>query len=185
VRCSSSAPITHLLARWSDGDRNAREELIPLVYDELRRLARSFLARRCSDHTLQSTALVHEAYLRLVGHTSVSFENRTHFFAVAALMRRILVDHARKHNAARRGGKNLTLVLDEALAVPAGSEIDFAALVHSILWLSSIPGRPTSSKGVFRRPLDQRNLEGPRSFAGYGKARVDHGAHVAFRRNDA
>lgn len=150
MRCSSSAPITHLLACWSDGERNAREELIPLVYDELRRLARSFLARQCSDHTLQSTALVHEACLRRVGHTSVSFENRTHFFAVAAQrMRRILVDHARKHNAAKRGGKNVTLVLDEALAVPAGSEIDIAALDGALNTLAKLD--PRQSNIVERR----------------------------------
>jgi len=142
LRSSSSVQVTDLLARWSGGDLNAREALIPLVYDELRRLARSFLARQRPDHTLQSTALVHEAYMRMVGHTSVHFENRGHFFAVAAqLMRRILVDHARKHNAAKRGGKNVTLVLDDALAVPAGSEIDLAALDDSLNTLAELDPR--------------------------------------------
>ena len=142
VRSSSSVQVTDLLARWSGGDLNAREALIPLVYDELRRLARSFLARQRPDHTLQSTALVHEAYMRMAGHASVHFENRGHFFAVAAqLMRRILVDHARKHNAAKRGGKNVTLVLDDALAVPAGSEIDLAALDDSLNTLAELDPR--------------------------------------------
>jgi len=142
LRSSSSVQVTDLLARWSGGDLNAREALIPLVYDELRRLARSFLARQRPDHTLQSTALVHEAYMRMVGHTSVHFENRGHFFAVAAqLMRRILVDHARKHNAAKRGGKNVTLVLDDGLAVPAGSEIDLAGLDDSLKTLAELDPR--------------------------------------------
>ena len=142
MRSPSSPQVTHLLARWSGGDLNAREALIPLVYDELRRLARSFLARQRSDHTLQSTALVHEAYMRMVGYTSVNFENRGHFFAVAAqLMRRILVDHARKHNAAKRGGKNVTLALDEALAAPAGSEIDVAALDNALNTLAELDPR--------------------------------------------
>ena len=142
MRSSSSVQVTDLLARWSGGDLNAREALIPLVYDELRRLARSFLARQRPDHTLQSTALVHEAYMRMVGHTSVHFENRGHFFAVAAqLMRRILVDHARKHNAAKRGGKNVTLVLDDGLAVPAGSEIDLAGLDDSLNTLAELDPR--------------------------------------------
>jgi len=142
VHSSSSTQVTQLLARWSGGDAKAREALIPLVYDELRRLARYFLSRQRSDHTLQSTALVHEAYMRLVGHTSVHFENRAHFFAVASqLMRRILVDHARKHNAAKRGGNNLTLVLDEAVAMPAKSEIDLAALDDALNNLATLDPR--------------------------------------------
>lgn len=139
---SSSTPVTQLLARWSSGDSNARDALIPLVYDELRRLARVFLARQRPDHTLQSTALVHEAYVRMVGHASVHFENREHFFAVAAqLMRRILVDHARKHNAAKRGGNNLTLVLDESVAMPAKFEIDLAALDDALNHLATLDPR--------------------------------------------
>ena len=142
---SSSVQVTQLLARWSSGDPDAREALIPLVYDELRRLARSFLARQRSDHTLQSTALVHEAYMRMVGHTSVHFENRAHFFAVAAqLMRRILVDHARKHNAAKRGGGNVTLVLDEEIAMPAKSGIDLEALDDALNKLAALDPRQAS-----------------------------------------
>lgn len=146
MRSSSSTQVNQLLARWSGGDKAAREALIPLVYDELRRLARYFLADQRSDHTLQSTALVHEAYMRLVVRTSVHFENRAHFFAVASqLMRRILVDHARKHNAAKRGGNNLTLVLDEAVALPAKSEgkseIDLAALDDALNTLATLDAR--------------------------------------------
>jgi RNA polymerase sigma factor (TIGR02999 family) len=91
---------------------------------------------------LQSTALVHEAYMRLVGRTSVHFENRVHFFAVASqLMRRILVDHARKHNAAKRGGNNLTLVLDQAVALPAKREFDLAALDDALNALATLDAR--------------------------------------------
>jgi RNA polymerase sigma factor (TIGR02999 family) len=142
VVSSPSTQITELLGRWSAGDAAARESLIPLVYNELRRLARFSLARQRPDHTLQSTALVHEAYMRLVGRTSVHFENRVHFFAVASqLMRRILVDHARKHNAAKRGGNNLTLVLDQAVALPAKREFDLAALDDALNALATLDAR--------------------------------------------
>ena len=142
---SSSSQVTVLLTRWSGGDAKAREELIPLVYNELRRLARAFLSRQRSDHTLQSTALVHEAYVRLVGNSSVRFENRAHFFAVASqLMRHILVDHARKHSAAKRGGNNVTLVLDEAIAMPAKPEVDLEALDDALTDLAALDSRQAS-----------------------------------------
>jgi RNA polymerase sigma factor (TIGR02999 family) len=142
VHSHSSVQVTQLLSRWSAGDLSAREALIPLVYDELRRLARHFLAQQRPGHTLQSTALVHEAYVRLVGHDSVHFENRAHFFAVAAqLMRRILVDHARKHNAAKRGGKNATLVLDDAVATPTRQAVDLAALDDALNNLATLDPR--------------------------------------------
>jgi RNA polymerase sigma factor (TIGR02999 family) len=139
---ASSTQVTQLLARWSDGDTDAREALIPLVYDELRRVARSALSRQRPGHTLGSTALVHEAYMRLVGRRSVHFENRAHFFAVSShLMRRILVDHARKHNAAKRGGDNLTLVLDEAVALPDKREVDLSALDDALTLLATLDAR--------------------------------------------
>jgi len=138
----SSTQVTQLLARWSDGDTGAREALIPLVYDELRRVARSALSRQRPGHTLGSTALVHEAYMRLVGRSSVHFENRAHFFAVAShLMRRILVDHARKHNAVKRGGDNLTLVLDDAVALPEKREVDLSALDDALTLLATLDAR--------------------------------------------
>lgn len=142
---AASNQVTQLLARWSDGDRTAREALIPLVYDELRLIARSALSRQRPGHTLESTALVHEAYMRLVGRTSVRFENRTHFFAVAShLMRRILVDHARKHNAAKRGGANVTLVLDDSVDVPDKREIDLSALDEALTALAKLDERQAS-----------------------------------------
>ena len=100
------------------------------------------LGRQRPDHTLGSTALVHEAYMRLVGRTSVHFENRAHFFAVASqLMRRILVDHARKHNAAKRGGDNVTLVLDDAIALPKKREIDLVSLDDALTTLADLDPR--------------------------------------------
>jgi len=139
---ASSSQVTALLLRWSEGDSAAREALIPLVYDELRRLARHCLASQRPDHTLQSTALVHEAYLRLVGRTSVHWDNRLHFFAVAAqLMRRILVDHARKQNAAKRGGNYLTLALDESLGPPQKREVNLIALDDALTNLATLDSR--------------------------------------------
>lgn len=142
LRPVSTNQVTELLLQWSQGDPAAREALIPVVYDELRRLARQCLASQRPDHTLQSTALVHEAYLRLVGRTSVHWENRVHFFAVASqLMRRILVDHARKHLASKRGGKNLTLTLDEAVALPKKRELDLVALDDALNELTELDER--------------------------------------------
>jgi len=136
------AEVTELLRRWSSGDVAARESLVPLVYDELRRLARYYLASQRSDHTLQSTAIVHEAYLRLAGRDNVYWENRSHFFAVAAqLMRRILVDHARKRNAAKRGGAQLTLLVDEAVEPSSQRELDLVALDDALKALAELDER--------------------------------------------
>ena len=136
------AEVTELLRRWSGGDVAARESLVPLVYDELRRLARYYLASQRSDHTLQSTAIVHEAYLRLAGRDNVHWENRSHFFAVAAqLMRRILVDHARKRNAAKRGGAQLTLLVDEAVEPSSQRELDLVALDDALQGLAELDER--------------------------------------------
>ncbi len=113
---SESDTVTQLLTQWTDGDARALDALYPLVYDELRRLARSYLRSERSDHTLQSTALVHEAYLRLVNQNA-NWQNRGHFFGIAAqMMRRILVDHARARNAARRGEGVCKVTFDECMA---------------------------------------------------------------------
>jgi RNA polymerase sigma-70 factor, ECF subfamily len=105
---SVSKPVTELLVRWKSGDQSALESLLPLVYDELRTLARRYLSEERSGHTLQPTALVHEAYLRLIDQSPSSIENRAQFFGVAArLMRQILVDHARSRQASKRGGGNV------------------------------------------------------------------------------
>jgi RNA polymerase sigma factor (TIGR02999 family) len=111
--------ITQLLQSWSQGDKSAIDQLIPLVYDELHRMARRYMSTEKPGHTLQATALVNEAYLRLVDASQANWQNRTHFFAVSAqVMRRILVDWARSRQAAKRGNDMPMLELDESLAVP-------------------------------------------------------------------
>jgi RNA polymerase sigma factor (TIGR02999 family) len=110
--------VTQILHDWSGGDQNAPERLMPLVYDEMRRLARSFLARERGGHTLQPTALVNEAYLRLVDQTRVNWQNRAHFYSIASsMMRRVLIDHARAHATEKRGGTAIHLSIDD-LHVP-------------------------------------------------------------------
>ena len=125
----SSKPVTELLVRWRDGDREALDSLMPLVYAELRRLAQYYLRRERSDHTLQSTALVHEAYLRLAGQNPPHWQNRAHFFGIAAhVMRQILVEHARALNAAKRGGGACKITLDAALDIQQKADVDVIAL---------------------------------------------------------
>jgi RNA polymerase sigma factor (TIGR02999 family) len=110
--------VTELLLSWRQGDAAALDRLMPVVYDELRRVARRRLGRESPGHALQSTALVHEAYLRLVDVDRMTLKNRTHFFSLAAtLMRQILVDHARRQHADKRGGQVTIVSLDEALPV--------------------------------------------------------------------
>ena len=139
---SSSYPVTELLARWSNGDVSARDALVPLVYDELRKIARRCLASQRGDHTLQPTALVHEAYLRLARRDSLDWRDRVHFFAMAAqMMRQILVDHARKQAAAKRGGNAITLVIDEALVASKASNLDVLALDAAMTKLASLDPR--------------------------------------------
>jgi RNA polymerase sigma-70 factor, ECF subfamily len=139
VPSASSNQVTALLIRWSQGDGSAADKLFPLVYDELRRVARRCLAGERRDHTLQSTALVHEAYLRLVDQSSVHPDDRVHFFAIAAqVMRRVLVDHARKRLAAKRGGGSMTITLSDAIAQPKQREVDLMALDSALQGLSQI-----------------------------------------------
>ena len=129
MNSDSSPDVTQILKDWSDGDAAAPEKLMPLVYEELRRLARNYLARERGDHTLQATALVHEAYLRMVDEKRASWQSRAHFYGIAArLMRRILVDHARAHNAAKRGGLEQKLTLDEARDLPTKNAVELVAL---------------------------------------------------------
>src|SRR5688572_10087710 len=107
-----------MLREWSDGSREALDNLLPLVYDELHKQAARYLRRERQDHTLQPTALIHEAYLKLIDQREVSWESRTHFFAIAAqAMRRILVDHARTKHREKRGGDDIKLPLEEAMLV--------------------------------------------------------------------
>ena len=134
--------VTKLLVKWSNGDSAALDALIPLVYSELRRLARHYLQREKQSHTLSSTALVHEAYLRLIKQTDVTWQNRAHFFGVASqMMRRILVDHARKQAYAKRGGGAMTLALDESVSAPQQREIDLVALDDALDGLAKLDQR--------------------------------------------
>jgi len=135
-----SKPISELLVRWRDGDQGALQALLPLVYDELKRLARNYLRNERPGHTLQSTALVHEAYLRLV-KSPLRLQNRTHFFAVAArLMREILVDHARSRRAAKRDYR-CKITLDRAVALPQKRDVDLLALDDALDELSRLDPR--------------------------------------------
>ena len=120
---------TRILQEWNDGDANAAARLMPLVYEELRRRAAEYLRHERPDHTLQATALVHEAYLKLVDQNRATWKNRVHFGSVAAsLMRRILVQHARTHNAAKRGGKLEKLYLDETRELACERPLELVAL---------------------------------------------------------
>src|SRR3954471_20902515 len=139
---TSQHDITRLLAEWSNGDRNALEKLTPLVYDELRRLAGRYLRQERVGHTLQSTALVHEAFLKLVGQNNVRWQNRAHFFGIAAQMiRRILVDYARARQAGKRGSGAERLSLDEAIALPGAPDLDLLALDEALEGLAKIDER--------------------------------------------
>jgi RNA polymerase sigma factor (TIGR02999 family) len=134
-----SQDVTRLLAEWQAGDQRALDRLMPLVYNELRRIAARYLHAERPGHTLQTTALVHEAYLRLVGETRVAWQGRAHFFGVAAtLIRNILVDHARTQKAAKRGAGIQKLSLEEAFAVPAGNETDILAVDDALRVLGKI-----------------------------------------------
>ncbi len=125
--------VTAVLLDLSDGDKDASSKLMPFVYDELRRLAARYLSREREDHTLQPTALVHEAYIRLVDQTQVNWQNRAHFYGMAAtMMRRILVDHARRHNAEMHGGQGQKLVLDEAISFSKSQDLDLLALEEAL-----------------------------------------------------
>ncbi len=122
--------ITHLLIEWGSGNQAVQAQLIESVYQELHKLASSYLRKERPDHTLQPTALVHEAYLILIDQKRVQWQNRTHFFGIAAqIMRRILVDYARSQKAAKRGGEHLTVALEEAFGVAHPAQnVDLLAL---------------------------------------------------------
>jgi RNA polymerase sigma factor (TIGR02999 family) len=137
-----SQTVSQLLQRWSDGDSEALDQLAPMVYGELRLMARRYMRRQASGHTLQTTALIHEAYLRLVGQEEKRWENRAHFFGVAAqAMRHILVDYARARNMDKRGGGAQRVSLDEALTVGPAPEADLVALDDALTALAKLDAR--------------------------------------------
>lgn len=136
-----SKPVTALIARWNAGDQSALKSLLPLVYDELRNLARYYLSDERSGHTLQATALVHEAYLRLVDQSPSGIENRAQFFGIAArLMRQVLVDHARSRQASKRGGGNV-VSLDASADISRQKDLDLIALDDALNELAGLDER--------------------------------------------
>ena len=138
----SPSPVTRLLLDWSDGDERARDEVLPLVYDELRRLAAMYLLRERHDHTLQPTALVHEAYLRLVDQRHVNWRNRAQFVGLAAvMMRRILVNYARDRAAGKRGGDLQKVPLSDADEPGRPQDVDVIVLQDALDQLSAIDSR--------------------------------------------
>jgi RNA polymerase sigma factor (TIGR02999 family) len=136
---STPKDVSQLLRAWNNGDTSAQDELMQIVYDELRRLARSYLRRERADHTLQPTALVHEAYLKLVDQKSVNWQNRAHFFGIAALMmRRVLVNYAEGRQAAKRGGNAQRLSLGAIEGLAGKQELDLIALDDALKNLAEI-----------------------------------------------
>src|SRR6266542_6973763 len=134
--------VTRLVKKWSDGDETALEQLIPLVHDELHRLAHQHMLREGPGHILQTSALINEAYMRLVDQPQIRWENRTHFFGIAArLMRRILVDEARKRNSAKRGGRLIQVSLDEAAAISQVQAANVVALDDALKSLETVDAR--------------------------------------------
>jgi RNA polymerase sigma-70 factor (ECF subfamily) len=139
---SESPDVTLLLSALARGDNGAASKLMPVVYDELRRLAGSYMRRERSDHTLQATALVHEAYLKLVEQHSIDWQSRAHFFGIAAqLMRRILIDHARGHSRDKRGGEHQKVSLDEAFVFAEQRADELIAVDDSLNRLAKIDPR--------------------------------------------
>lgn len=164
--------VTTLLENWSNGDPQALERLMPLVYDELRRLARSYLRTQRQNHTLQPTALVHEAYVRLIDQKSVSLHNRAQFFGLAAkAMRSILVDHARRNNAAKRGGSQYKLSLSAADRLCHKPNVDLVALDDALNALSVI--KPEHSRVVELRFFGGLTIEETAEVLGASHATVE------------
>lgn len=165
-----SQPVSALLGKWRAGDQEALQTLIPLVYEELRRIARRQLRQERPDHTLQSTALVHEAYLRLMKQAPAEVENRAHFLGVASqLMRQILVDHARRHRAAKRGG-GLKLELQDAMALESARNVDLIALDHALTELGRLD--PQQSRIVEMRFFSGLSIEDTAEVIGVSRTTV-------------
>jgi RNA polymerase sigma factor (TIGR02999 family) len=171
VQQERSEEITRLLHDWRSGDRKALDELLPVVYKELHRLAHFHLRKERPDHTLQSAALVNEAYLRLVGMNAPHWEGRSHFFAIASqLMRQILVDYARRRGAGKRGGGVCRLSLDDATEKASTKEIDLVALDDVLRKLAEIDSR--QSRIVEMRFFGGLTLEQISVALGIGSATV-------------
>ena len=134
--------VTNLLVKWSDGDKSALDQLIPVVHTELRRIARRYMRRQSPDHTLETSALINEAYLRLVDQQNVEWKDRAHFFAVSSqIMRNILIDHARKYSYAKRGAGARKVPLDEAATMAEQRAAEFVALDEALSELAKVDAR--------------------------------------------
>jgi RNA polymerase sigma-70 factor, ECF subfamily len=168
---SAPTDVTLLLKRYSNGDQEALAELIPRIYDELRRLASFYLQSERVDHTLQTTALVHEAYLRLVDQKQVEWTNRNHFFGVAAqIMRRILVDHARKHVSLKRGGSFARISLEQAAVFSRERPRELIAVDELLTRLACLD--PQGSRIVELRFFAGLSLEETAEVTGLSTAKV-------------
>lgn len=168
---ATAGDITALLLDWSAGDSGALDRLVPLVYDDLRRLAASYFSGERAGHTLQATAVVHELYVRLLAQNRIRWQNRGQFLAVAAtMMRRILVGHARRSRAAKRGGGAAVLSLDEALGVPDGAVCDLAALDDALTALAQLS--PRQSRIVEMRFFGGMTIEETAAVIGVSPATV-------------
>jgi RNA polymerase sigma factor (TIGR02999 family) len=170
--------VSQLLLAWRNGDREALNQLMPLVYDELRRLAGGYLRRERVGHTLQTTALVHEAYLRLVDQTRADWQNRAQFFGVAAqLMRRILVDHARTQQAAKRGSGALKLSLNEVVGKAKERDAEVIALDDALAELQTLD--PQQSRIVELRYFAGLSIAETAEVLGISPATVKREWHMA------
>jgi RNA polymerase sigma factor (TIGR02999 family) len=170
VDATPSKQVSELLLHWGNGDRKALEAILPLVYNELRRLARSNLRRQRPNHTLQTTALVHEAYLRLAGEKSLRAENRAHFLGIAAqLMRWILVDYERNRRAAKRGAGLTRLTLHESIASPQ-RDVDLLALDEALDRLAKLDSQ--QSQIIELRYFGGLSIEDTSEFLGISTATV-------------
>lgn len=171
---ASSKQVSELLLHWGNGDREALEAILPLVYEELRRLARYQLQQQRPNHTLQSTALVHEVYLRLADQKSLRIENRAHFLGIAAqLMRWILVDYERSRRAAKRGSGVTRLTLDPSIALPSspkGTDVDLLALDEALARLAKLDGQ--QGQIIELRYFGGLSIEDTAEFLGVSSATV-------------
>jgi RNA polymerase sigma factor (TIGR02999 family) len=168
-----SSPVSELLLHWGNGDRKALEAILPLVYNELRRLARYHLQRQRPNHTLQTTALVHEAYLRLAEEKSLQVKDRGHFLGIAAqLMRWILVDYERNRRAAKRGAGATRLTLDPNVAAPhsSGQEVDLLVLDEALCRLAKMDAQ--QSQIIELRYFGGLTIEDTSEFLGISPATV-------------
>ena len=183
---SDTGEVTRLLGEIGSGKKDAMNQLLPLVYDELHRLARSYFRRERGEHTLQPTALVHEAYIRMVDQKA-AMQSRSHFLAVAATqMRRILMDYARRHRAERRGGGGQKVLLEDTMAIAEQKPLDMIASGHgadAVVAAGSGAG-PVGRAAIFRRAFSGGDGGGDGGFAGDREAELEFRARVSASRDD-